>query len=98
MTEEQARAMLQVTPEWIAAPCPWCGAKTEAEASEKCRPTQSICGDYYCGTPEEAPAPKGILHQSNPEHDRLSGYLWGWHAVHEGLTCTPPEWDEPNDD
>lgn len=94
MDRETAQRLLAKTPEYIAAPCPWCKATTIEEASVKCRPSQMPCGDYTCGTPEEAPETDGFLHQRNPEFDRLSGYLWGWHAVDEGLTKTPPGWPD----
>lgn len=92
MTREEAEAKIKVTPEFVPGPCPWCGATTQDEASEKCRPTQMPCGDYTCGTPEEGPDTDGLLYQRNPEHDRLQGYLWGWYAVDAGLTNIPPEW------
>jgi hypothetical protein len=98
MTEEEARALIAVTPEWIVAPCPWCGATTEEEAGEKCRPTQGMDGDYTCGTPEEAPVLHGNLTQRNPAHDKLTGYLWGWQAVHDGLTKIAPKWEEEDSD
>lgn len=95
MTREEAEALIKTTPEYVPGPCPWCGAKTVDEAGEKCRPTQMPCGDYTCGTPEDGPETDGLLHQFNPEYQRLSGYLWGWYAVDAGLTDQPPTWDEP---
>lgn len=101
MDEQTARKMLAETPEYIPGPCPWCGAITFGEAEKRCRPTQWPDGDYYCGTPEEGPNldhennPDDPLYQRNPAYDRLQGYLWEWHAVHQGLTSIPPDW--PND-
>lgn len=94
MTRDEAQALLNITPEWIPGPCPWCRATTLDEAGEKCRPTQDQSGGYTCGTPEEAPHPKGRIHIINPAYTKLSGYLWGWFAVDEGYTSTPPEWKE----
>lgn len=33
---------------WIPAPCPKCGAKTEAEAEIRCRPSTDWTGERYC--------------------------------------------------
>lgn len=93
MTRERAVELIAVTPEYVPAPCPWCGAKTIEEASAKCRPMCMPSGDYECGTPEEAPDDGGLIHQPNPDHVALNGYLWGWYAVDEGLTDTPPVWE-----
>lgn len=96
MDEKTARELLAKTAEYIPGPCPWCGATTFGEAAEKCRPSQGIDGDYYCGTPEGGPNldhednPADLLYQRNPEYDTLDGYLWQWYAFHEGLTSTTP--------
>lgn len=52
--------------------------------------------DSSGGTPEAGPNldhednPADLLYQRNPEYDTLDGYLWQWHAFHEGLTSMPP--------
>lgn len=94
MTREQAVALLALTPEYIPAPCPWCRATTTEEASTRCRPMCMPCGDYACGTPDEAPDDGGLIHQRNPDYDGLAGYLREWLAFDEGLTDTPPTWRE----
>jgi len=99
MTREEAKRLLNATPEFVAGPCPWCGAVTHEEAATKCRPVSDPSGEYHCGTPEQPDpmAETGPLMQSNPEYQRLEGYLWGWFAVDQGFTDTPPEWDETDD-
>lgn len=92
MTREEAVRRIKETPRFIAAPCPRCGATTVAEAEKMCRPTQSPCGEYSCGTPDDAPETGGMLHQMNPVWAELDGYLWGWMAVDEGFTQNPPTW------
>lgn len=96
MDRATAVERLRSLPEYIPGPCPWCGATTDDQASELCRPTVGMDGDYRCGTPEESPDTNGLLHQRNPEYDRLDGYLWGWYAVDQGYTTVPPEWDNDN--
>ncbi|MAL99450.1 MAG: hypothetical protein CL583_13490 [Alteromonadaceae bacterium] len=94
MTREEAIKRLAETPQYIPARCSWCKARTVSDASTKCQPQQLPCGDYYCGTPEEAPDTGGKLHQLNPEYARLDGYLWGWYAYDEGMTDKEPEWED----
>lgn len=98
MDRETAIQKLKTTPEYVRGPCPWCGAKTLKEASEKCRPVSDQCGEYYCGTPDEAPTYFGYLHQKNPEYVNLDGYLWGWYAFDEGMTDQEPVWKETSND
>lgn len=33
---------------WVPAPCPTCGAQTEDEAGNKCRPSSDETGERYC--------------------------------------------------
>ncbi len=94
MTREEAQKRINEIPEFIPAPCPQCGARTIKEAEQKCRPTQSQCGDYYCATPDRAPKTRGLIHQFNPEFAELDGYLWHWFAYDDGLTTKPPVWRE----
>lgn len=97
MDRETAQKLLQETPEYLPGPCPRCGAETFEEAASRCMPFQMPCGDYSCGSPDEGPNSEndsGPLYQRNPAFDRLDGYLWGWHAVDEGLTTEPPDWPE----
>ena len=95
MTREDARALLQQTPEFIQGPCPWCKAVTHEEAATKCKPQSLPCGDYVCGSPDEGPNSEnetGTLYQRNPAYDELDSYLWGWVAADDGLTKIPPTW------
>jgi hypothetical protein len=97
MTRDEAIRLISMTPEYVPGPCPWCGATTFEEAATKCRRLQMPCGDYICGSPDEGPNSEndaGPLYQRNPDYDELDGYLWGWHAVDEGLTNDPPKWRE----
>ena len=98
MTREKAIQRLRVTPKYKRAPCPWCKATTLSEARTKCRPVSDPCGEYYCGTPEEAPTYFGFLHQTNPKYMELDGYLWGWYAFDEGMTDQEPVWEETSND
>jgi len=100
VTRDEAQRLLKETPEFVAGPCPRCGATTFEEAATKCRPFQMPCGDYSCGSPDEGPNAEnetGPLYQRNPDYDELDGYLWGWFAVDEGFTKMPPTWrgEEP---
>lgn len=97
MNREEALRRIQSIPEFIPAPCPWCGARTLEEAGTKCRPQSLPCGEYYCGTPEDAPDHGGLIHQINPDYADLDGYLWSWLAFDEGLTDTPPTWEDEDD-
>lgn len=97
MNRKEAEALLAMTPEYVPGACPRCGATTFEEAATKCRPYQMPTGDYNCGSPDEGPNAtndSGPLYQLNPAHQKLNGYLWGWFAVDEGMTSTPPEWNE----
>jgi hypothetical protein len=50
--------------EWVPAPCPRCGAKTETEASKKCRPSSDETGEVSCVGEFDA---AGISIQPTPE-------------------------------
>lgn len=100
MTRNRAQELLQGTAEYIPGPCVKCGALTFEEASTRCRPAQLPSGEYVCGSPDEGPNAEnetGPLYQVNPVHSLLEGYLWGWHAVDEGYTQTPPRWTSADD-
>jgi len=93
MTREEAIKRIAEIPEFVPGACSDCGAVTMEEAGKKCRPYQMPCGDYVCATPDEPqPEETGPLMQRNPEYDHYDGYLWGWYAVDEGYTKTPPTW------
>ncbi len=94
VTREEAMERIESVPKYIQAPCPRCGAATVAEGEGRCQPRQDITGDYTCGTPDDAPEDGGMLHQLNPEFLELTDYLWGWVALDEGYTTTPPVWRE----
>lgn len=95
MDEQTARKLIAQTPEFVVGSCPWCGATTMNEAEALCRPQQRTqTGNWDCGVSVDAPETGGLIYVRNPEFDRLAGYLWGWHALHDGLTTVPPEWGE----
>lgn len=92
MTREEAKRRISELPAYIPGPCPTCSAVTLEEAGEKCTPWQLPCGEYECGTPEDAPETDGLIHIRNPEYAELEGYLWEWFAFDEGLTSVTPKW------
>lgn len=98
MDRNEALNLLANTPEYVEGACSKCGAKTHEEANVLCRPVQCPSGEWECPTPTGGPNldnDAGPLFQRNSVYDHIDGYLWGWYAVDEGYTKTPPEWTEP---
>lgn len=93
MTREKAIKLIKQTPQFIPDACAWCGARTLKEAATRCTPQSTESGEYYCGIPEDAPDTGGKVYQLNPAWAALEVYLYGWYAVDEGYTKTPPTWE-----
>lgn len=77
--------------EYERAPCPWCGAHTEAEAAPLCKPVQTQSGDYHCGQPEEDVDEAGYFVRPTPAAlERLDAWVTA-EAIREGWISPDPE-------
>lgn len=60
---------------YAPAPCPTCGARTEAEAETMCRPTQDFGGDWSCAAGDRADAEGRLTQPTKESLDAFDAWL-----------------------